>query len=337
MTLPPPAPPLPRARRISLAPRTGPGQAGGGISLSVHQAGQGPAVVLCHGFPELAFSWRHQLPALAAAGFCAIAPDQRGYGASDRPGEISAYDIHHLTGDLVALLDALGIEKAVFVGHDWGGLVVWQMPLLHPDRTAGVVGVNTPFLPRGPVAPTQLMRALVGGQDEKMYILWFQQPGVAEAVMNARVRLVFERLMRSAIPFEQLATRNAASGGDMNPFRRLEELPEIGDPILAPDELDHYVRIFERTGFDGGIHWYRNIDRNWETTAQTTGAKVGVPSLMVTAEWDPVLRPEWAAGMQSFVPDLETVLIEKCGHWTQQEKPGELNLVLTRWLRKRFL
>jgi len=337
MSLPPPAPPFPSAQRIALAPRSRPGQAGGGIGLSVHQAGRGPAVVLCHGFPELAFSWRHQLPALAAAGFHAIAPDQRGYGASDRPPEVSAYDIHHLTGDLVALLDALEIEKAVFAGHDWGGLVVWQMPLLHPERTAGVVGINAPFLPRGPVAPTQLMRALVGGQDEKMYILWFQRRGVAEAVMNARVRLVFERLMRSSIPPDQLATLDAASRGDMNPFRRLDELPELGEPILAAAELDHYVGSFERTGFDGGINWYRNLDRNWETTAQTAGKKLTVPCLMVTAEWDPVLRPQMAAGMQSFVPDLETVMIERCGHWTQQEKPEELNLAMTRWLQKRFL
>jgi len=305
------------------------------VSLSVHHAGRGPAVVLCHGFPELAYSYRHQLPALVAAGFQVIAPDQRGYGGSDRPVEISAYDIHHLTGDLVALLDALGIEKAIFVGHDWGGLVVWQMPLLHPGRTAGVVGINTPFLPRGPVAPTQLMRALVGGQDDKMYILWFQKPGVAEATMNTRVRLVFERLMRSAIPFDQLTTLNAA--GDMNPFPRLAELPEIGEPILRPDELDHYVRVFEGTGFGGGINWYRNMDRNWETTPQLAGAKVAVPALMVTAEWDPVLRPQMTAGMQEFVPDLETLMIEKCGHWTQQEKPEELNRVMTRWLRKRFL
>jgi microsomal epoxide hydrolase len=304
------------------------------VSLSVHHAGRGPAVVLCHGFPELAYSYRHQLPALVAAGFQVIVPDQRGYGGSDRPVEISAYDIHHLTGDLVALLDALGIEKAIFVGHDWGGLVVWQMPLLHPGRTAGVVGINTPFLPRGPVAPTQLMRALVGGEDDKMYILWFQKPGVAEATMNTRVRLVFERLMRSAIPFDQLTTVNAA--GDMNPFPRLAELPEIGEPILRPDELDHYVRVFESTGFGGGINWYRNMDRNWETTPQLAGAKVAVPALMVTAEWDPVLRPQMTAGMQEFVPDLETLMIEKCGHWTQQEKPEELNRVMTRWLQKRF-
>jgi pimeloyl-ACP methyl ester carboxylesterase len=334
---PSPAPGLPTARRVALPARDRDGEAGGGITLSVHEAGSGPAVILCHGFPELAYSWRHQIHSLAEAGFRAIAPDQRGYGASDRPAEIAAYDIHHLTGDLVALLDALGIEKAVFAGHDWGGLLVWQMPFLHPERTAGVIGVNTPFLPRGPVAPMQLMRAMVGGQDEKIYMLWFQEPGRADAVMNARVRLVFEKLMRTSMPFERFAKESAARGGDMNPFRRLEEIPDLGDPILSHEELDHYVQVFERTGFTGGINWYRNMDRNWETTAHTTGRKIEVPCLMITAEWDPVLRPEMARGMGAFVPDLETVNIEKCGHWTQQEKPLELSRAMTDWLRKRFL
>jgi pimeloyl-ACP methyl ester carboxylesterase len=181
------------------------------------------------------------------------------------------------------------------------------------------------------------MRVMVGGQDEKMYMLWFQPPGQAEAVMNTRVRLVFQKLMRSAIPFEQMAKEQAARGGDMNPFRRLEEIPEMGAPILSEEEMDHYVQVFQRTGFGGGINWYRNLDRNWETTPQLAGAKIDAPCLMVTAEWDPVLRPAMANGMKSFVPDLETVMIEKCGHWTQQEKPEELNRVMTDWLRRRFL
>jgi pimeloyl-ACP methyl ester carboxylesterase len=328
---------LPAPRRVALPARALPtGVTAPPITLSVHEAGSGPAVVLCHGFPELAWSWRHQLPALAAAGFRAIAPDQRGYGASDRPEETAAYDIHHLTSDLVGILDVLEIERAVFVGHDWGGLVVWQMPLLHPTRTAGVIGVNTPFLPRGPMAPLGMMRAMAGGQDEKIYMLWFQKPGVAEAVLDARVRLVFQKLMRSAMPFEQIARESASRGGDMNPFRRLEEIPDLGDPLLSDAELDHLVSVFERTGFRGGISWYRNLDRNWETTAQLAGAKVLVPCLMVTAECDPVLRPQLAAGMQAFVPDLETVMLEKCGHWTQQEKPEELNRLMTDWLRRRF-
>lgn len=326
---------FPPPRPIPLPPR--PDGRGGGLTLSVHDAGDGPAVVMCHGFPELGYSWRHQLPALAAAGFRALAPDQRGYGASERPDAIPAYDIHHLTGDLVALLDALGIERAVFVGHDWGGFVVWAMPVLHPGRTAGVVGVNTPNVPRSPMPPTTLMRALVGGHDERMYILWFQEPGVADPVLDRDTRLVFEKLMRSGVDPARAAPHALVDGQlDMNPFRRLAELPDLGEPILAPEELEHYVAVFDKTGFSGGIHWYRNFDRNWETAPGVGATRIEVPCLMVTAEWDPVLRPEMAAGMDALIPDLETVMIERCGHWTQQERPERFNEILVDWLRRRF-
>jgi epoxide hydrolase A/B len=307
-----------------------------GLTLSVHEAGDGPAVVLAHGFPELGYSWRHQLPALAQAGLRAIAPDQRGYGASDAPQPIEAYDIHHLCGDMVGLLDALGIERAVFVGHDWGGFVVWAMPVLHPDRVAGVVGVNTPLLPRPVMPPTQLMRALAGGVDEKIYVLWFQEAGVAEAVLDANPRLLFEKLLRGGVALERIFAQ-AGPDLDMNPFRRLETFDTMGEPIGGPEVIDHFARVFGRTGFRGGINWYRNLDRNWETAPAVGATKVEVPCLMVTAEWDPVLRPEMAAGMGAFCPDLETASIERCGHWTQQEKPAELNRILVDWLRRRFL
>ena len=331
---------FPAPRRIALPARAlTDGSQSAPITLSVHDAGAGPAVVFSHGFPELAWSWRHQFQPLVDAGFRAIAPDQRGYGASDRPERIQDYDVHHLTGDLVGLLDALGLERAVFVGHDWGGLVVWALAALHPDRIAGVVGVNTPNLPRAPLKPTQLMRALVNGQDEKMYILWFQQPGVADAVLNASARLVFEKLLRGGTSPTEAAQRAAAMGfepGDMNPFRRLADVPAFGEPIATPEEIDHFVRTFEKTGFTGGINWYRNMDRNWETAPAVGTTKIEVPCLMVTAEWDPVLRPEMAAGMGALIPDLETKLIEKCGHWTQQEKPAELNRILVEWLSRNF-
>ena len=307
-----------------------------GLRLAVHESGEGMPVVLCHGFPELAFSWRHQLAALAAAGYRAIAPDQRGYGGSDRPEDTAAYDMHHLCGDLVGLLDVLGIERAVFAGHDWGGFVAWAMPVLHPDRCAGVIGVNTPYLPRSPMPPTQVMRALVGGQDEKLYLLWFQEPGVAEAVLDGNARQVFEVLMRRGAGPEAMAERIAAEGADMNPFRRLAEIEPFGEPLLDPEEIDVYARAFETSGFRGGVSWYRNLDRNWETVPELGVAKIEVPSLMVTAEWDFALRPEMAAGMPALVSDLETVLIEKCGHWTQQEKPAELNRILVDWLGRRF-
>src|SRR5437016_1596346 len=149
-----------------------------GINLHVAEQGQGPAVVLCHGFPELWFSWRHQLPALAAAGYHAIAPDQRGYGETDRPADVRQYDIEHLTGDLVGLLDALGEERAVFVGHDWGAIVVWHLAVSAPERVEAAVGMSVPFVPRSPVPPTELMKALAG--DRFLYILYFQKPGLAD-------------------------------------------------------------------------------------------------------------------------------------------------------------
>ena len=305
------------------------------ITLSVHEAGpqDGPAVVLCHGFPELAYSWRHQVPALAEAGFRVLVPDQRGYGASDRPEAIEAYSLDYLMGDLVRLLDAHEIEQAVFVGHDWGGFVAWGMPVVYPGRTAGVVGVNTPNMA---LPQTSLMRMAVPDED-KLYVLWFQQPGVAEGVLDGQVSLVFEKLMRAGSAPEQRPGPAAAGGEiDANPFRRLEELPDFGEPILDAEELAVYVRAFEQSGFRGGINWYRNIDRNAEAHPTVGSQKLELPCLMVTAEWDMALRPELAAGMPATCSDLEIHGIEGCGHWTQQEKPDELNAILVDWLVRRF-
>lgn len=304
-----------------------------GIRMAVRDQGRGPAVVLCHGFPELAYSWRHQVPALAAAGFRVLAPDQRGYGGTDRPDDVAAYDIHHLTADLTGLLDACGIARAVFVGHDWGGLVTWMMPLLHPDRTAGVVGVNTPYLPRAPMPPLAMLRAAFG---EHHYIVHFQQPGVADAALAADVPRVFTRLVRRGVPPEEVAAVLARWGR----MRTLVEVVQgddvLGEPLLSPEELAVYVEAFTRTGFTGGIDWYRNLDRNWETTAALDGARIGVPSLMVTAEWDVALPPALAEPMRALVDDLEIHPIPRCGHWTPQEQPDALNAVLVDWLRRRF-
>jgi pimeloyl-ACP methyl ester carboxylesterase len=298
------------------------------LTLSVHDAGTGPAVVMCHGFPELGYSWRHQFPALVDAGFRAIAPDQRGYGASGAPREIAAYGLDRLTGDLVAMLDALEIERAVFVGHDWGGFVAWAMPVLHPTRVAGVIGVNTPYRP---FPTTALLRAAFPDEDG-MYILWFQKDGVAEKVLDASPRVVFERLMRHGAPLENVVR----SATDFNPFRRLAGLPDVGTALLSDDELDVYARAFAKSGFRGGINWYRNIDRNGERFPAVGTAPLDLPCLMVTAEWDFALRPEMAAGMPALCRDLEMHGVAECGHWTQQEKPAELNRVMVDWLVRRF-
>lgn len=303
----------------------------GEIRMAVLEEGSGPAVVFCHGFPDLAWSWRRQLTAVAAAGFRAIAPDQRGYGGTDGPDAVEAYDIHHLTGDLVHLLDTLGIERAVFVGHDWGGLVAWQMPLLHPARTAGVVGVNTPYLPRPPAPTVSLLRAMFGPRH---YIVHFQEPGAADDGLARDVRRTFRQLMKTGIPFSEVEAR-VARDGVRNMVDIVAGADTPGEPLLSDAELAVYVETFTRTGFTGGINWYRNLDRNWATTADLP-TRIEVPSLMVIAEWDPVLRPELAAPMAALVSDLETVTIPRCGHWTPQERPDELNRILVDWLTRRF-
>jgi pimeloyl-ACP methyl ester carboxylesterase len=288
-------------------------------------------VVLCHGFPELAYSWRHQVDALAAAGFRAIAPDQRGYGGSDAPAATSDYDLEHLVADMVGLLDRLGIEKAVFAGHDWGGFVAWAMPLTHPERTAGVIGVNTPYIP---FPTTDLLRAAFP-DDERLYILWFQKPGVAEAVLDRDPRLVFEKLLRRGAKREGTLFRGGP-GADANPFRRLAEMEPVGPALLTAEELDIYARAFAKSGFRGGINWYRNIDRNKTLLPEIGSKRLELPCLMVTAEWDAALPPESAAGMPALCADLEVVAIRECGHWTQQEKPVELSRAMVDWLGRRF-
>jgi len=320
----------PEGRAVKLAPRGNQPS----INLTVHEAGGGPAVVFCHGFPELAFSWRHQLPAVAAAGFHAIAPDQRGYADSSVPDAVNAYGLTELTGDMVGLLDALKIERAIFVGHDWGGFVAWAMPVLYPERTAGVVGVCTPYMA---MPQTSFMRLLVNGKDERMYILWFQEPGRAEAVMDPKARLIFDRLMRAPLEPAESAKRMMASGElDMNPFRHIEDFQPDTAPIVTPEELDTYVNAYEKTGFRGGINWYRNIDRNSREHPEIGVTKLTLPCLMITAEWDGALPPRMAAGMPALCSDLEMHNIERAGHWVQQEFPDAVNQTIVDWLNRRF-
>ncbi len=309
-----------------------------GIDMAVYEAGpkDGVPVVLCHGFPELAYSWRHQLPALAAAGFRAIAPDQRGYGRTSRPAAVADYDMEHLTGDLAGMLDALGLKDAVFCGHDWGGMVVWNMPLMHPSRVRGVIGVNTPFLARGPMDPIAMMRAVFG---EDMYIVYFQQPGLADAALAKDVGKSMRFFMRKSgmkladyqkLPAEQrnLALVKALEADETS-------WAGAGTQLLTPEELKYFVDCFTRTGFTGGINWYRNFTRNWERSADLVQT-VPMPSLMIMAEDDIVLSPAMAEGMEQFVPDLEKALIKDCGHWTQQEHPGQVNAIMVDWLKRRF-
>ena len=274
-----------------------------GVRIHYVEQGEGFPVVMLHGFPELWYSWRHQIPALAAAGLRAIVPDLRGYGETDKPAELEAYDTQHLVGYLVGLLDALEIEKAVIVGHDWGGFVVWSAALLAPERVERVVWVNTPLLRRSSLPPTKLIAG--SGDNRVQYIIFFQEPGRAEAF--------FQRDLEGA-----LRRFYAGAGG--------------GTEYLSDEDLRVYVEAFRRGGLTGPLNFYRNIDRNWEQAAALEGKQVTCPALMVMAEKDPVLRPELTAGMEARVPNLRKELIRDCGHWTQQEKPKELNRLLLEFL-----
>jgi pimeloyl-ACP methyl ester carboxylesterase len=307
-----------------------------GIELAYYQAGprDGVPVVLCHGFPELAFSWRHQLKALGEAGRRVIAPDQRGYGLTSRPEPVADYDIDHLTGDLVGLLDRLGVEKAIFAGHDWGGIVVWQMALMHPDRVAGVIGLNTPFLPRSPADPIAIMRMRFGPD---MYIVWFQTPGEADATLAADVDKTMRFFMRR--PRSPQAAAQPAEGGSTFAFKDLLAQWDgdyAPDAFLSEAELGVFVESFQRTGFTGGINWYRNFTRNWARSEGLPQRIDGLPCLMITAEKDAVLTPEMAEPMRGLIGDLEMHMVEGSGHWTQQEKPDEVNRLMLDWLARRF-
>jgi pimeloyl-ACP methyl ester carboxylesterase len=303
-----------------------------GVELSVLDAGEGFPVVLAHGFPELAYSWRHQIPALADAGNRVLAPDQRGYGRSTRPDAIEDYDITRLTGDLLGLLDDIGEERGVFVGHDWGAMVVWALALRAPERVAGVVGMSVPFLPRGPMPPTQLMRQVMG--DSFFYMLYFQQPGVADADLGRDPATTMTRMLAGLTLVDGGAAQAAAAlADDGRGF--VDRLPEPdGLPgWLRQDELDHYIAEFTRTGFTGGINWYRNFDRNWELSEHLAEAKVEVPALFIGGSNDPVLLMTPPAVMEGWLADDRgTVMVDGAGHWVQQEKPDEVNATLVAFI-----
>ncbi|OLT98615.1 epoxide hydrolase [Mycobacterium syngnathidarum] len=291
-----------------------------GVTLKVTEAGErgNPVVVLAHGFPELAYSWRHQIPALAAAGYHVLAPDQRGYGGSSRPPDIEAYTIVELTADIAGLLDDVGADKAVLVGHDWGSPVVTNFPLFFPERVRAVAALSVAPIPRAPAPPTQIWRRIFG--DNYFYILHFQEPGVADEELGADVR---ESLRRSlgmqgiGEPLDTLADR---------------PLPPLPDWISA-DEFEHYVRAFTETGFTGPLNWYRNFDRNWELTESTPAPTITVPTLFLAGTADPVLGFTPRDRVRDVVTgDYREILIEGAGHWLQQERRDEVNAALLEFL-----
>jgi pimeloyl-ACP methyl ester carboxylesterase len=280
-----------------------------GIRLFCLEAGpvDGPLVLLMHGFPELAYSWRHQVAALGEAGFLVVAPDLPGYGRSDKPDVV--YDCDWVDACLMGVVDAYGRERVVIAGHDWGGILVWIMARQYHDRVAGVIGVNTPDLPRPAMPPVQLLRQIF--VDTPIYIIQFQERGLAEWVLQTWGRGVDD--------FVEMifgATTQASNA-------------------FPSEVLDVYKDAFRPLGaLTPPIEYYRNMDRNWELTAGIADRTIDVPCLMISATDDPVLTPAMTLGMEERVPDLERVVIENCGHWTQQERPAETTAAMLAYLRR---
>jgi len=312
-----------------------------GIRMHVAEAGDGPVVVLCHGFPESWYSWRHQLVALADAGYHAVAPDMRGYGQTDQPEAIEAYSLLHLVGDVVGLLDALGVATAIVAGHDWGAPVAWHAALLRPDRFRAVIGLSVPFIPRRASRPTTTMPRT---DDAIFYQLYFQEPGVAEAELGRDPRETLRRVLFGGSGDARRDPLAPGSGG-VGMVRRdagflgRREAPAKLPAWLSEADIDVYAGEFTRAGFRGGLNWYRNIDRNWELLAPWTGAKVTVPALFVAGDRDLVLAfrgmDRLLPTLKQFVPDLrQTIILPGCGHWTQQERPGEVNAAMLKFLEE---
>ena len=303
-----------------------------GINMHIAEAGDGPLVLLVHGFPELWYSWRHQLPALADAGYHAVAPDVRGYGRTDAPEAIESYTMLNHTADAVGVLDALGEKTAVVVGHDWGAPMAWSCALLYPDRFSAVAALSVPFMPRSPIPPTQLLKQMF--PNNFFYILYFQQPGPAEAELEADVRK-FMRLMLYGASGD--APQDALLSQKPKDAKFLEGMPEPKQlpSWLTEADLDYYTHEFERTGFRGGLNRYRNMDRDWEQLPQLAGAKVQQPALFIAGDRDGVLSFTGVDAMKANVPNLrDVIMLSGCGHWTQQERPAEVNAALIQFLRE---
>ncbi|SEB36474.1 Pimeloyl-ACP methyl ester carboxylesterase [Tenacibaculum sp. MAR_2009_124] len=294
-----------------------------GIELEVFEAGKknaGNPIILCHGFPEHAFSWRYQIPALVEGGYHVIVPNQRGYGNSSCPSEVTDYDIKHLTADLVALLDYYGYQDAIFIGHDWGANVVWNLTLLHPERVNKVINLALPYQERGEKPWIESMEEIFG---EDFYFVHFnKQPKVADAILEEKAFEFLRNLFR-----KNLTPEPPKPGMLMINLARAEK--PLGEPIMNESELAVFVAAFESSGFTGGINWYRNLDRNWHLLADINPV-IQQPALMIYGNHDTIPKFE---RLSEFVPKVDVVSLD-CGHWIQQELPEETNRVILNWLKQ---
>jgi pimeloyl-ACP methyl ester carboxylesterase len=305
-----------------------------GITLRVAVQGSGPLVLFCHGWPESWYSWRHQLAALAAAGYRAVAPDMRGYGGSGAPADVNQYTLLHLVGDMVELVHALGETQAVVVGHDWGAPVAWQAALLRPDLFRAVVGMSVPYAPPGRV---DFLAALKKRGIDTFYMQYFQTPGVAEAEFEKDVAASLRRIYFSG-------SGDAPDGttfGILKPgngFLDHTVDPEVLPPWLSPEDLAYYTVEFTRAGFRGGLNWYRNLTRTWELLAPWRGCVIHQPSMFIAGAKDSVLKfPASQAQMENYPRTLTGLrgchILEGAGHWIQRERATAVNDLLLGFLK----
>ena len=301
------------------------------IRMAVYEQGEGPAIILLHGFPELAYSWRHQLPALAGAGYRAIAPDQRGYGSTSAPPNVEDYRIEMLIDDVHGLLDGLKLDRAIFIGHDWGAILLWHMAILAPERIEKLIILNIPHFRRPPIDPITMMRERYG---DGFYIVNFQDSDEADRVFAENPAHFFDVVMRhqqiSRQRFDSLPPERKV----MSFIRSLKQERHFGEPLLRAEERDYYAAAFTRSGFTGPINWYRNWTHNWQITAGVDPT-VRIPTLFIGAVDDVIVAPEQIEAMKPLVTDLTIEMLEDCGHWSQQEKPAEVNRLILEWLVQR--
>lgn len=308
-----------------------------GLKLRIAEAGDsGPLILLAHGWPESWYSWRHQLTALADAGYRVVAPDMRGYGETDKPADVDDYDVVHLAADMVGILDALGEETAIMVGHDWGAIVAWNTVLMHPTRFSALIAMSVPYGGRASQSPLESWQAAFG--DNFYYILYHNEPGgIAEAEYDSDPRGLLSRLYLSpGSPREAptITDPKRSAGGWIGRLGAAVELPDW----LTQDDLDYIVAQFEQAGFRGGVNYYRNFHRNWEITEHLDGVKIEVPTLFIAGERDVVIagatQQALTNSMSRVVDDLRgVILIPEIGHWVQQEAPTETNAAMLEFLK----
>ena len=301
-----------------------------GIQLHLAEAGDGPLVLLLHGWPELWYSWRHQVAALAAAGFHALAPDIRGYGRSDKPSAVDAYSMKTLMADIRGLLDALGEKTAVLVGHDWGAAMAWNFAALHPDRCRAVVGMSVPHLGRAPMPPTKLFDRMFA--DRWFYVRYFQELGMAESELDADIAKTMRIILANPSVLDSTSdvVRSRTQGdGFLTGIQVPDRLPEW----LSEEDLAYYVEQYAASGFGRTIHRYRNMDRDWAELPELATAKIEQPALFVIGEADPGRALAPVDAMRTFVPNLQETVVPQAGHWIQQERPEAVNAALLRFLQ----